>query len=429
MSTLYETVLISDRPRYNQSYGEMFRREFLIRTGTMLGGLAAPSILSRRKAAALPTDSSVIKLALCGDVMTGRGIDQVLPHPSDPKIYESYVKSALGYVELAEASNGPIPRPVDPDYIWGDALAEFAHHSPNVRIINLETAVTRSNDYWQGKGINYRMHPENISCLTAGSIDCCALANNHSLDFGYSGLAETLETLNRAKVKHSGAGGNRAEAEKPAIFELSENKRVLVFSLGVVTSGIPSAWAAADNRPGVSLLHTLAGEAVTQLAARIERAKQAGDLVVVSIHWGRNWGYEIPQSHRRFAHRIIDEAGVDLVHGHSSHHPKGFGVYRGKPILYGCGDFLNDYEGIGGYEQFRSDLALMYFVSFDSATGTLARLELTPFQIRRFRVNRAGRQEAQWLRDTLNRVGQPLGTQVTLREDDSLELRQQCWGS
>lgn len=145
---------------------------------------------------------------------------------------------------------------------------------------------------------------------------------------------------------------------------------------------------------------------------------------MVSIHWGRNWGYEIPQSQRRFAHRIIDEAGVDLVHGHSSHHAKGIGMYRGKPILYGCGDFLNDYEGIGGYEQFRSDLALMYFVSFDSATGTLARLELTPFQIQRFRVNRAGRQEAQWLRDTLNRVGQPLGTQVTLREDASLELRQ-----
>ncbi len=92
----------------------MYRREFLIRTGRMLGGLAAPSLFSRRKAVASPTDSSVVKLALCGDVMTGRGIDQVLPHPSDPRIYESYLKSALGYVELAEAANGPISRPVDP---------------------------------------------------------------------------------------------------------------------------------------------------------------------------------------------------------------------------------------------------------------------------------------------------------------------------
>jgi poly-gamma-glutamate synthesis protein (capsule biosynthesis protein) len=389
----------------------------------MLGGLAAPSLLSRREAAAVPADSSVVKLALCGDVMTGRGIDQVLPHPSDPRIYESYVKSALGYVELAESAHGPIPKPVDAAYIWGDALPELAHHAPDLKIINLETAVTRSDDYWRGKGINYRMHPANISCITAAGIDCCALANNHTLDFGYSGLAETIETLNRAQVKHAGAGDNRAEAEQPAIFELSENRRVLVFSLGVVTSGIPSAWAAADDGPGVSLLQALTGETVAELVDNMRRAKRAGDLVVVSLHWGGNWGYEIPQSQRRFAHRLIDEAGVDVVHGHSSHHPKGVELYRSKPILYGCGDFLNDYEGIGGYEQFRSDLVLMYFVTLDSATGMLARLEMTPFRIRRFRANRAGREEAKWLRDTLNRVSQPLGSQVTLREDASLEVR------
>ena len=53
-----------------------------------------------------------ITLFLCGDVMTGRGIDQVLPHPSDPRLYESYVRNAKEYVALAEAANGPIPQPV-----------------------------------------------------------------------------------------------------------------------------------------------------------------------------------------------------------------------------------------------------------------------------------------------------------------------------
>ena len=392
----------------------MYRREFLMRAGRMLGGLAAPSLFGRRRAAASRSDSSVVTLALSGDVMTGRGIDQVLPHPSDPRIYESYAKSALRYVDLAEAANGPIPRPVDPAYIWGDALDELDRFSPDVRIINLETAVTRSDDYWQGKGINYRMHPDNIACITAAGIDCCTLANNHTLDWGYSGLTETLETLNRVKVKHTGAGGNRAEAEEPAIFELSGKGCVLVLSVGVVTSGIPSAWAATDDRPGVSLLRSLSDETVAELAARIELVKQAGDLVVVSIHWGSNWGYEIPQSQRHFAHRILDEAGVDVVHGHSSHHPKGIEVYRGKPILYGCGDFLNDYEGIGGYQEFRPDLALMYLLSLDAATGTLARLEMVPFQIRRFRAHRAGRKDTRWLQDTLDRVSQPLGTAVVL---------------
>ena len=115
--------------------------------------------------------------------------------------------SALGYVQLAEEVNGPIARPMDASYIWGDALEEFQRIKPQARIINLETAVTRSDDR-DPKGINYRMHPANISCLTAAGIDCCALANNHVLDWGSAGLTETLETLHQAGVKTAGAGMN-----------------------------------------------------------------------------------------------------------------------------------------------------------------------------------------------------------------------------
>jgi len=179
----------------------MYRREFLLRVGETLAVLTAPRVLISRRAAASSGASSVVTLALCGDVMTGRGIDQVLAHPSDPTLYESFVRNAIRYVELAEGKNGPIPRPVEPAYIWGDALAEFDRLAPDVRIVNLETAVTRSDDHWEGKGINYRMHPENISCITAAGIDCCALANNHTLDWGYPGLTETIETLAKARVK------------------------------------------------------------------------------------------------------------------------------------------------------------------------------------------------------------------------------------
>jgi Putative enzyme of poly-gamma-glutamate biosynthesis (capsule formation) len=81
--------------------------------------------------------------------------------------------------------------------------------------------------------------------------------------------------------------------------------------------------------------------------------KQQGDIVVASIHWGGNWDYKVPREQREFAHKLIDEAGVDVIHGHSSHHIKGIEVYRGKLIMYGCSDLLNDYEGISGlYEDF-----------------------------------------------------------------------------
>ena len=156
-------------------------------------------------------DTQTITLFLCGDVMTGRGIDQILPNPVHPQIYEAYMTSARGYVKLAEKVNGPIPKPVDFPYIWGDALEELQLTNPDARIINLETAVTTRSELWAGKGVNYRMHPRNIPCITAAKIDCCVLANNHVLDWGYAGLTETLTTLASANLKAAGAGRNRCE--------------------------------------------------------------------------------------------------------------------------------------------------------------------------------------------------------------------------
>jgi poly-gamma-glutamate synthesis protein (capsule biosynthesis protein) len=358
---------------------------------------------------------------LCGDVMIGRGIDQVLPHPGDPAIHESYVKSAVDYVKLAETVNGPIPRPVDFSYIWGNALDELEEARPDVRIINLETSVTDSDD-WMPKGINYRMHPDNIPCLTVAKIDCCVLANNHTLDWGYSGLTETLQTLRKVDIKSAGAGGNIKQAEAPAIVEVAGKGRVIVFSFGSVTSGIPRAWAAAEARPGVNLLADLSDRTAGYIAESVRQVKRPGDIVVASIHWGGNWGYRIPRDQSEFAHKLIDRAGVDVIHGHSSHHAKGIELYNGKPVLYGCGDFLNDYEGISGYEGFRNDLALMYLVSMTPASGDLVRLMMTPLRIKRFRLNRASREDARWLRDTLNREGRYLRTGVELNADNTLTL-------
>jgi poly-gamma-glutamate capsule biosynthesis protein CapA/YwtB (metallophosphatase superfamily) len=363
-----------------------------------------------------------ITLFLCGDVMTGRGIDQILPHPNDPRIHEPSLRSALGYVALAETKSGAIPRPVDFAYVWGDALVEFERVAPDAKIINLETAVTRSDDAWRGKGINYRMHPDNVLCLTSARIDCCVLANNHVLDWGYSGLRETLETLRRAHIRAAGAGGNAEEAAAPAVLDIAGKGAVVVFSFGLESSGIAWPWRASVDRPGVNLLPDLSDERVREIAARVREWKRARTIVVASIHWGENWGYDVPASQREFAHKLIDGAGIDVVHGHSSHHPKGIEVYRDRPILYGCGDFLNDYEGIGGYEEFPTDLALMYFPSLDPETGRLARFEMTPTRIQRFRVRRASTDEARRLSEILSREGEKFGSRVRLNQDNTLTL-------
>ena len=361
------------------------------------------------------------KLFLSGDVMTGRGIDQVLPHPSDPSLHESYVRDARRYVELAEQTNGPIRRSVDLQYIWGDALEVLEKRAPDARIINLETSVTSSAAYWPDKGINYRMHPDNVGCLTAAGVDCCVLANNHVLDFGFAGLEETLATLHGAGLRTAGAGRDAHEAAAPARIDTGGGGRVLVFAFGAATSGIPPEWRA-DGHAGIALLPQLSHRTASEAARRIETLRRPGDIVVVSVHWGGNWGYSIPAEQREFARTLIDMEAADVVHGHSSHHPKGIELHRGKPILYGCGDFLNDYEGIAGYEEYRPDFSLMYFVSFDGGSGEFLRLEVVPLRKKRLRLWAVSKADAKWLAATLERECARLGTRIVPMGDGTLTV-------
>jgi poly-gamma-glutamate synthesis protein (capsule biosynthesis protein) len=163
----------------------------------------------------------------------------------------------------------------------------------------------------------------------------------------------------------------------------------------------------------------------TGLAKHIVAMRRPADVVVFSIHWGENWGYQIPQEQRDFAHILVDLGAADIIHGHSSHHRKAIEVYRNKLILYGCGDFLNDYEGISGEEDFRGQLVLMYFATVNPSTGDLISFKMTPFEIRRLQLHRAGRPEAEWLSDVLNREGARFGTKTILNTDNQLEMQWQ----
>ncbi|HVC21571.1 MAG TPA: CapA family protein [Vicinamibacterales bacterium] len=360
-------------------------------------------------------------LCLCGDVMTGRGVDQILPHAGDPRLHEPYVSDAREYVELADARSGRIPRPVSWAYVWGDALAERDRLAAAAWIVNLETSITRADDVWRGKDVHYRMHPANVACLTAAGIDVCVLANNHVLDYGRDGLVETLDTLRQAGIAVAGAGRTRDEARRPAILERQDG-RVVVFAFGVETSGIPPDWAATDRRPGVDLLDDLSPVTADAVARQVRLARQPGDVIVASIHWGPNWVDRIPDVHTRFAHALID-GGVHIVHGHSSHHPLAIEVYRGGLVLYGCRDFVDDYEGIAGDRSYRSDLVLMYAATVDARTGGLAAVHLTPLQLRRMRLGLASPADRQWLQRRLDAEGRRFGTRVEAAPDGRLAVR------
>jgi Bacterial capsule synthesis protein PGA_cap len=192
-------------------------------------------------------------------------------------------------------------------------------------------------------------------------------------------------------------------------------------AVGAKSGGVPPHWTATDDRPGVAYIGDLSARSADRIADRV-LAEESADVAVISLHWGSNWGYDVDADQVRFAHRLID-AGVDVVYGHSSHHPRPIEVYRGRLILYGCGDLVNDYEGIQPFRAFRDELRLMYFASLDPG-GELAELRMVPMRARRMRLERARREDSEWLRATVERASERFGTRIDGQPDGTLLLRE-----
>lgn len=351
-----------------------------------------------------------VQLFLCGDVMPGRGVDQILPHPGDPELRERSLLDARDYVAAAEVRNGPIARPVGFAWPWGEALPVLDAARPDARVINLESSITRCDEFAPGKGVHYRMSPDNVRTLTAGRPDVCCLANNHVLDFGRRGLTDTLDALSGAGLRWVGAGRDAAEAARPVV--LDAGARIAVFAWGAASSGIPGGWAAGPDRSGVNFLPDLSDRTADDVLDAVQAHTGPDDVVIVSLHWGTNWCYEVDADQVRFAHRLV-EGGVDVVHGHSSHHPRPVEIHRDRLVLYGCGDFIDDYEGIRGYEQYRDDLRLLFLARL-GGDGALRELRMVPMQARRMRLCPASDEDTRWLHDTLSRISAPFRTEVSL---------------
>jgi len=372
---------------------------------------------------------TAIRLALVGDVMLGRGVDMVNAEHCTCEIYENYCKSAWDYVELAERV-APLPKSTGPGRVWGSMLALIAEAETDALLLNLETAVTTNAEPWPRKGINYRMHPENVQSLAAAKAASgtvfAALANNHVLDWSEAGLFETLKTLDEFDIPHAGAGVNADEAWRASELPLAQaqgvaqESRVIVVAVAHASSGTPAAWAATSSKAGVAFLEDFDAKALARVKFAVQSASPGvEDVVVLSVHWGGNWGWDAGVGQQEFAKAVIDECRVDVVWGHSSHHVKGVQVYRDKLILYGAGDFINDYEGIdsrdGREAEFGAGIGGVYLVSFQG--GKLSSLELLPSRIKHLAANKACRADAEWLADALAMQGRRFNTTARLDEE------------
>ena len=347
-------------------------------------------------------------LSLTGDVMLGRLIDQLMPeHVENAHDAASAEKFIEAYPTDLSKGN------YTPSSPWSTTLPLLT--TSDLTLINLETSVTTSNTPWPDKVFNYRMHPANLApILHAGGINYAGLANNHTLDFGIKGLRETINTLKEANVAFAGIGESAHEACKPAVLHLSkaghENEHeVHVYS----ASDHPRSW---ESIPGFHFLD-YTPETRSRLRTLLSSSKKPA-LKIFSVHWGPNYKWSPDSKITSLAHFLIDECGVDIVHGHSAHHVQGVEVYKGKLVLYGCGDFVDDYAV---NREFRNDLGALWrvFVTEDDDGGLkLDRLEVLPTRVEKFGARLLDRMDGdyEWVRERARGLSGEFGTVVRVGE-------------
>jgi poly-gamma-glutamate capsule biosynthesis protein CapA/YwtB (metallophosphatase superfamily) len=321
----------------------------------------------------------MIALGLVGDVMLGRGVDEAL---------KDYRRS---------------------EKLWGDTLSVL--EAADLRVINLECAITTHENPWSRtpKTFHFRADPSRaVRVLRAARIDACSLANNHTLDFEEEGLLDTLEYLDGAGIRYAGAGRDLEEAARPAILGGPDPEKVALLAF---TDNEP-AFAAGVGRPGTNYLPTsLEPEVLDRVEAAIAGAREAGaDTILFSNHWGPNMVERPRDIFRRFARSVVDR-GADVYYGHSAHVFQGVEVYRGKPILYDTGDFIDDYAVD---DRLRNDRSFVFLVSVEG--GEFRRLKLFPVVLSFAQTRLATGGERQEILRRMERLSAELGTRLLRRE-------------
>lgn len=297
---------------------------------------------------------------------------------------------------------------VPPDYPWGDTLEVF--RKADVRFCNLECALSDRGSPWSitPKTFHFRTDARNVDVLARAGIDAVSLANNHILDFEVEGLFDTIAILDGSGIAHAGAGRDLSEAQRPARMRVRD--RTIAFF--AFTDNEP-AWEAGPSEPGTFYLPVdPSDDRVRRFLGRVAEASREADLVVVSAHWGPNWGYEPPEEHVALAHALI-EAGTGVVFGHSPHVFRGVEIHRGFPILYSTGDFVDDYA-VDEVE--RNDQSFLFVVAMDADGTGIVDLALYPTTIGRFQANRARGREARAIAGKMQDLCAARGTRLLWRE-------------
>lgn len=323
-----------------------------------------------------------MKLLFVGDCMLGRLVNQVLKQKP-------------------------------PDYPWGDTLSVLKQ--ANARFINLESVLSDHGRPWSTtpKVFHFRSDAKNIAILETAKINAVSLANNHILDYEYEAMFETISLLDKKNILHAGAGGNIEEASKPAFLNTGGTKIAFL----AFTDNEP-LWQATHEKPGTFFVPVNFNDnRAKRLFKIVEENRQNCHLLIISAHWGPNWGYRPPPNHIPFAHKLID-AGADIIYGHSCHVFQGIEIYKNRPILYSTGDFIDDYA-VDEIE--RNDESFIFIV--ETEDNRITGLKLYPTLIKNFQARLALRERARQIGFKMQKLSQEFQTPVKwIKDKDYLKI-------
>jgi len=233
------------------------------------------------------------------------------------------------------------------------------------------------------------------------------------------GCLETMDVLKNNNILFAGCGVNSIEAKKPALMNMS-GRKIAVFSY----SDHPDNFSSTENKMGINFINTSKNaiqESFELIKENIMQYRNNVDIVIFSIHWGYNYSWEPPDHFQEMARNLIRNGLVDIIHGHSSHHIQGIEICERKPIIYGCGDFVDDYAVDDTY---RNDLGLLYRVHWNMTTNKFDHLELFPTEISQFQVNLSSNNSRSynWIKKTLKELSARFGTKID-EEEGKLIIR------
>jgi poly-gamma-glutamate capsule biosynthesis protein CapA/YwtB (metallophosphatase superfamily) len=203
--------------------------------------------------------------------------------------------------------------------------------SADFTALNLETAVT-SQGTPEPKTYHFRTTPAAFTALRDGGVSLVTLANNHVLDYGQVGLADTLAAAQAARFPYVGIGVNADAAWAPYVATINGTS-IAVIGVSQVAE-LASSWVATDTRPGEANAIDL-----TRTLAAVRAAKRLAKIVIVFMHWGTE-GESCPDSNQLALAPQLAAAGADIIIGSHAHELQGSGWLGHTFVAYGMGNFL-----------------------------------------------------------------------------------------